>query len=169
MEETEMKRAVLCGLTAALLILVASDATAAAGDALVLTVVAEVEIKTINEAGEPDVARIEAARVVPGDEVIYTISCENVGSEKAENVLITNPIPEHMRYVRRTAESDGSTVLFSVDGGRTFGAPEDLVVPDSEGSERRAVESDYTHIRWTLDAPLAPDEIRQVAYRAILE
>ena len=37
------------------------------------------------------------------------------------------------------------------------------------GGERPAVESDYTHIRWTLDVPLAPEEVREVAFRAILE
>jgi uncharacterized repeat protein (TIGR01451 family) len=164
-----MKRVVLCGLTAALVLPVASDATADTGDALELRVVAEVEVEVADEQGEPTITRIEAAKVVPGDEVIYTISCVNVGGERADNVLITNPIPDHMLYVRDTAESDGTTVLFSVDGGRTYGAPGDLVVDDGAGGTRAAIESDYTHIRWTFADPLAPDEVREVAYRAILE
>jgi uncharacterized repeat protein (TIGR01451 family) len=107
--------------------------------------------------------------VVPGDQVIYTISCANHGTEAAENVLITNPIPEHMRYVPRTAETEGAAVLFSVDGGNTYGAPEDLVVDDGHGGPRRALAADYTHIRWSIAKPLAPDEITRVAFRAILE
>jgi len=164
-----MNRVALYGLSAALVLLVASDSAAGAGSVLELRVIAEMEVEVVDQEGEPEVARIEAARVVPGDEVIYTIACENVGGDRAENVLITNPIPDHMLYVRRTAESDGTTVLFSVDGGRTYGAPGELVVDDGTGGERRAVESDYTHIRWTLHDSLAPDEVREVVFRAILQ
>jgi uncharacterized repeat protein (TIGR01451 family) len=164
-----MGRVALAGLALAFALLAASDAVAYAGNTLDLRVVAEVEVEVVNDDGEPEITRIDARRVVPGDEVIYTISCENVGSERADGVLITNPIPDHMLYVRHTAGGDGTTVLFSVDGGRTYGAPGDLVVDDGTGAERRAVESDYTHIRWTLDEPLGPHEIKEVAFRAILE
>jgi uncharacterized repeat protein (TIGR01451 family) len=134
-----------------------------------LTAVVEVEMTVLNEKGEYEIVRTRAAKVVPGEEVIYTIFCDNVGDEPAENVSITNPVPEHMLYTDDSAHGAGTTIAFSIDGGRTYDAPERLTVIDSEGRKTEATASDYTHIRWTIENPVTPDERTFVSFRAQLE
>ncbi|MCH7510421.1 MAG: DUF11 domain-containing protein [Proteobacteria bacterium] len=117
---------------------------------------ADVEIIETDASGET-VTRLEpASKVVPGDIVIYTVSFSNTGSEPAENVVITNPVPRHMEYVDGTAFGPGADISFSIDGGQSWGMPEELVVTAADGSERPAVASDYTDIRWILRNELQP-------------
>ena len=79
---------------------------------------ADVEIIETDANGET-VTRLEpASKVVPGDIVIYTVSFSNTGSEPAENVVITNPVPRHMEYVDGTAFGPGADISFSIDGGQ---------------------------------------------------
>jgi len=136
---------------------------------IVLRMVAEQEIEVINADGEKELKRTEAARVVPGDEVIYTIHYTNVSEEPADNVVITNPVPNNMRYKDGSASGDGASITFSVDEGKTYDSPDNLKVVDSEGNERPATPSDYTHIRWNFSESLLPETTGQVAFRAILE
>jgi uncharacterized repeat protein (TIGR01451 family) len=135
---------------------------------VVLEATAETEVRVVNEKGDVEVVRVEARRVVPGDVVIYTVRCTNLGSEAVENVVVTNPIPQHMTYVGGTADGIDATITFSVDGGETYGQPSALTITDEEHEERPAVASEYTHIRWEFRTPLAPHERRLVSYRARL-
>jgi uncharacterized repeat protein (TIGR01451 family) len=135
---------------------------------VVLTTTAETEVEFVDESGQTGVRRVKAAKVVPGDEVVYTIHCTNQGQEPAEDVVITNPIPEHMTYVDRSATGAGAKITFSVDGGETYGSADDLAVNTAKGEERPATAADYTHVRWSLVRPLAPAETGTVSYRAEL-
>jgi hypothetical protein len=58
-------------------------------------------------------------------------------------------------------------VLFSVDGGRTFGQPNELTVPAADGSRRAAAAEDYTHIRWRLKTPLPAGATGFARFRAV--
>src|SRR5512139_1545220 len=122
-----------------------------------LTTVAEVEVTGKNSQGEKEVKRMEAAmaKVVPGDVVIFTTRYSNTGKEPANNVTIMNPVPEHMAYVDRSAEGRGARIDYSIDGGRTYAAPDKLVITDGQGKTRMALAKEYTHIRWVLTVPLA--------------
>ena len=111
-----------------------------------------------------------AVTVVPGDKIAYTIEARNISADQpATRVVITDPIPEHTRYVDGSAEGDGTQVLFSVDGGMRFDAPGELEVIGDDGASRPAVASDYTHIRWVLRDPLAPSAKRSVRFLAELQ
>ena len=145
------------------------SARAQAKGTIELRMTAEQEIEVINADGVKEVKRVEAARVVPGDEVIYTIHYMNVGGEAADSVVITNPVPEHMVYKNRSALGEGTTITFSVDGGTAYDLPENLTVLDDEGKERPAKASNYTHVRWTFVESLLPETAGYVAFRAILE
>jgi uncharacterized repeat protein (TIGR01451 family) len=134
-----------------------------------LTMVAEQEVTVINEEGEEEVKRVPAARVVPGDEVIYTIYYRNLGEQTADNVVITNPVPEHMMYKDGSAGGEGTSITFSVDGGKIYDVPANLKVRDAEGKENPAKAADYTHIRWILNESLPPEAQGIVSFRAILE
>lgn len=117
---------------------------------------ADVEIIETDASGETVTRLEQASKVVPGDIVIYTVSFSNTGSEPAENVVITNPVPRHMEYVEGTAFGPGADISFSIDGGQSWGAPEELVITALDGSQRPAQASDYTDIRWILRNELQP-------------
>ena len=111
-----------------------------------------------------------AATVTPGDTIAYTIEARNISADQtATRVVITDPIPEHTRYVDGSAEGEGTDILFSVDGGMRFDAATNLEVRGDNGTNRPAVASDYTHVRWVLRDPLAPSEKRSVRFLAELQ
>ena len=126
---------------------------------------AEVEIVDVQPDGS-EVVRIESAsRVIPGTEVIYTITAKNTGSQSADSVIVTNPVPLQTRYVGGSAAGANTDITFSVDGGQSWGVAQSLTVTDANGEERAATADDYTHVRWTLQADLAPDQQVPVWYR----
>ena len=140
-----------------LALLLASFAiTAQEAGTIQIQTTADVEIIETDANGET-VTRLEpASKVIPGDIVIYTVTFSNTGSEPAENVVITNPVPRHMEYVDGTAFGPGADISFSIDGGRSWGTPDELVVTALDGSQRPAQASDYTDIRWILRNELQP-------------
>ena len=104
-----------------------------------------------------------AAKVVPGDEVIWTIVANNVCATPAGDIAITNPVPSHMRYVGSSAFGPGANIEFSLDGS-TFAVPEALVVAAADGSRRPARADEYSAIRWVA---AAPDRSQRVVDRAL--
>lgn len=134
-----------------------------------LKCVAETEIEIVNEKGEKEIQRVEASKVVPGDTVIYTIFYTVIGNETVNDIVINNPIPEHMIYKGGTALGENASITFSIDNGKVFDSPENLKVKDEEDKERVAMASEYTHIRWALTQAVEPGETGQVSYRAQLE
>ncbi len=166
----KMKRYVLIILAALFITFVANNAVWAQPKGNIeLKAVAEVEMEVINAKGEKELKRVPAARVVPGDFVIYTIYYANVGKEPADKVVITNPIPEHMRFEDGSASGEGTRITFSVDGGKRYDVPVNLTIVGADGKKRPAKGSDYTHIRWTLQKSLTPEEKGLVSFRAQLE
>lgn len=134
-----------------------------------VTVRAQKEVVVMRPDGEKEIQRVEAERAVPGDEVIFTIAYRNGSEEAAENVKITNPVPEHM-LCRNVETGDGSCeVTFSIDGGAHYDARENLRIVDAAGNVRPAEASDYTHIRWTFLEPLGPGQSGTVGFRAELQ
>jgi len=131
-----------------------------------VTTVAEVEVTQINKQGEKVVKRTKASRVVPGTEVIYTITAKNTGNEPADNIVVTNPIPKQTVYVEGSAFGAGTTITFSVDGGKTYNTPAKLTVKNAAGIPRPATAEDYTNVRWTLQFNLQPGQEAPVWYRA---
>jgi len=133
-----------------------------------LKTLSEAEITTTNAKGDKEVKRVEAAKanVTPGDTVIFTTTYVNHGKKAAENVAIRNPVPEHMTYVDKSAGGKGTKIEFSVDGGKSHGAPEKLIMTVGPGKTRPAVPADYTSIQWTLTKPLAPGGKGSVTFKA---
>ena len=90
-------------------------------------------------------------------------------SEPADKVVISNPVPEHMLYQEGSAAGEDTDIAFSVDNGTTYDVPEKLTIVDDDGKERPAKGADYTHIRWTLQKSMAPEEKGLVTFRAQLK
>jgi uncharacterized repeat protein (TIGR01451 family) len=161
--------AVLCGCLS-----IASSPSVRAEDppadsaAISIKTIAEVQRKILVKGKEEFVLQ-PATRVVPGDEVIYTLEVRNSSSAPAESVAFAIPIPAHMVYVADSAIGPGAEVSYSVDGGRSFDKPENLVVHGPEGKSRPAAASDYTHIRWVLRHSLKVGSVALARFRAVLK
>ncbi|MEO1573406.1 MAG: hypothetical protein AAFU65_00415 [Pseudomonadota bacterium] len=136
---------------------------------IVVQTVAEKEVRTVNADGDVKTTMQPAEAVVPGDEVVYTVTFANEGDEPATNIVVTDPVPEQMRYVENSAFGPGTEITFSVDGGKTFAARDDLAVSDARGNTRPARASDLTHIRWGFRQVLAPGERGYARFKAVLD
>lgn len=160
------KRAVL-GLLALFLLLPAAAGAQQKGG-IELKTVSEVDVVGKNAKGEREVKRVDAGKVsvAPGGVVIFTTTFNNKGSKPAERVAIKNPVPANMTYVDKSAEGEGTTIEFSTDNGKTYRAPDALMITDAQGKSRKALGQDYTHIRWIVTKPLAPGGKGSVSFKA---
>jgi hypothetical protein len=101
------------------------------------------------------------------DQLIVSVRFTNVSESLVDTVRITSPIPADVKYVPGSASGPGSQVLFSVDNGRTFGRPAELMLAAPNGGTRVADAADYTHVRWILSAPLDPGASGVARFRAV--
>jgi uncharacterized repeat protein (TIGR01451 family) len=134
---------------------------------LELTTIVEKIVVTQQKDGAAKTELVPIDVAQPGDEVVYTVTFKNVSGQPADDVRITNPIPPELRYVASSAFGPGSEVLYSVDGGRTYGKSGELTVAAADGSRRSASPDDYTHIRWVLKAPLDAGAKGFARFRAV--
>jgi uncharacterized repeat protein (TIGR01451 family) len=116
-----------------------------------------------------DHALVPADRVVPGDEMFYTLEIRNTGSRALPAPTVDFAIPEHMRYIANSAVGAGAEVSYSVDGGHTFERPENLSVAPVGGDPRLATAADYTHIRWRLKHALQAKAMALARFRAVVK
>ena len=129
--------------------------------------IAEVREQAAGASGNPGAYFVPATRLEEGREVFYTVRIRNPGAEFARDVVVVQPIPENTSYVPQSAAGPGAEITFSVDGGLSFGAEEQLTFTDQAGISRPATARDYTHIRWRLRNPLAPGAVALARFRAI--
>lgn len=132
-----------------------------------LKTTAEITQSYVDDSGKPATRLVPAAKVVPGDQVIWTIVASNVCAKPAADVAITNAVPEHMHYLGDTAFGPGAAVEFSLDG-KSFAAAQALTVPAADGGKRAARADEYLAIRWVLGRPIGPSETLMVRYRAVV-
>lgn len=163
-----MKRPILLFMTIFFLV-TAAGAALAQNAPIEIKSSALVEKTMVNEKGEKKLVRQPAAKVLPGEEVIFINTYVNKGQAPADDVVINNAIPEHMIYVGDSAQGDDTVVTYSVDDGQTFGPLLDLTVTEPDGTKRPAASVDVTHIRWTRTTPLPPNQTAQVDFRARLK
>jgi len=122
----------------------------------------------VNDAGEEEKRLVPAEKVLPGETVYYTITFTNTSDEVADNVVVTNPIAEELMYLDGSAFGPGTDIVFSVDGGETFAAADELNV--TENGETRAAEAkDFTHVRWVMQNDLAAGAQGTARFAAVLE
>jgi len=113
-----------------------------------------------------EVYRFVPARLLEqGQVVYYTLRITNQSTVPLRNVAVVQPVPANTTYVPDSAAGPGAAVSFSVDGGKTFG-PADSLMIEVEGSRQLAQASQYTDIRWQLRNPLAPGATALARFRA---
>ena len=93
-----------------------SQAFAQAQGCIVLKSTAETEKEVVNDKGEKSKVLVPAGKIVPGTEVIWTVTANNICKQPSDKVTINNPVPEHMTLVPNSAFGPGSDVTYSVDG-----------------------------------------------------
>lgn len=151
-------------------LLIAVAAQAAEPGSIKLQTIAQQEKVTVGKDGVKHTEIVPAGRVLPGVEVIYTIKYTNVGKKPAENVVVNDPIPEHMTYVDGSATGDNTAISYSVDGGKHWSAMiETLEIDNGNGTTRSATARDVTDIRWVVKGKLAPGATGQVSFHAVLQ
>jgi len=141
----------------------------AADGTINLTSIAQVEIEVTGKDGKKTRQRAPVTKAVPGTEVIYTTTFANTLNKAAENININNPIPNDSEYKGGSAFGKDCEILFSIDGGKTFGHAEQLKIKGADGKERTALPKEYTHIRWNYKAKLAPGKSGEVGFRAVIK
>jgi uncharacterized repeat protein (TIGR01451 family) len=154
-------------IVAAVLLTLTASVYAADKACVELKTSAETEREVV-EQGQKVKRLLPAGKVVPGDEVVWTITATNVCQTAADNVVIANPVPEHMTYVAGSATGTGSDIAYSVDG-REFKVAADLTVRGADGSTRAARADEYRAIRWTYKNAFAPGASAFVRYRAVVK
>ncbi len=140
----------------------------ASSTAIALRAIAEMEMR-ISFNGREATKLVPADRVVPGDEIFYTLEIRNTGSATVRAPSVVYPVPDHTRYVADSAIGPGAEVSYSVDGGRTFDRPETLNVAGPAGAPRPADAADYTHIRWQFKHGLKGKSVAFARFRAVVK
>ncbi len=121
---------------------------------------------SLTPTGEKSTKLVPASKVVPGVEVIWTVTANNICKQPSDKVTINNAVPEHMTYVANSAMGPGSDITYSVDG-KTFGTADQLTVKE-DGGQRQARADEYRHIRWIFKNSLQPGAQAFARFRAVL-
>ena len=158
----------LAGCTAALLLAFAANAFAQEGGCVQLTATAATEVEYVNSQGRKVTRLVPPAKVVPGDEVVWTITAKNICARPVDSVVIANPVPTHTRYVAGSAVGRTTTITYSLDGEKFLPAGA-LVVREADGKTRPARPDEYRFVRWAYQGALAPGALAEVRYRAIVD
>jgi len=134
-----------------------------------------VELKTSGETesevvenGQKVKRLVPVGKAVPGDQIVWTITATNVCKTATDNVVIANPVPEHMTYVANSAMGTGADIAYSVDG-KEFKSAAELQVRAADGTTRAARADEYRVIRWTYKTAFAPGATAFVRYRAVVK
>ena len=131
-----------------------------------LKTTAQIEKEVVNARGEKSRVLVEAGKVVPGTEVVWTVTANNVCKVPSDKVTINNAVPEHMTLVPGSAIGAGSDITFSLDG-KTFATADKLTVTEN-GATRPAHADEYRHIRWEFKNSLQPGASAFARFRAVL-
>jgi uncharacterized repeat protein (TIGR01451 family) len=129
--------------------------------AISLGALAQVELKTEmfkvvsiqRDNGTSKTEWVNPDNITPGDKVGYRILVENKGNKPAEDIVLNNPVPENTIYIDGSARGANSSIVFSVDQGKTFGTPENLFIM-KDGKKIPATANNYSNVRWILTSPL---------------
>ena len=123
----------------------------------------------INPDGLVERRMVDAIKVVPGDELQYTVRFSNDGEAAVDagSIVITDAIPAHTQYVDGSAFGSGTDVRFSVDG-ESFAPPKNLMLI-KQGAQVIASAENYTAIRWTFAPVLKPGASGYVSFKVRLK
>jgi len=94
---------------------------------------------------------VDKKEAYPGDILTYQLICLNIGTGKAIDGSILDPLPESVEYIPGTASGEKTEISYSMDGGETF-------QPKPEGN--------VTHIKWEVVEPIQAGESIHASFQA---
>lgn len=147
----------------ALIALFAAAPAAAAGD---VSLASEVLVERVKQEadGRTVTVREKPGVVTPGDKLVFLLSYRNTGDAAAEGFVVTNPIPDAVAF----AGADSAGAVFSVDGGKSWGALQALQVARPDGTSRPAAPADVTHVRWSFAEAIPAGKDGQLSFRGVV-
>ncbi|MFQ6604720.1 MAG: hypothetical protein ACE5D8_04110 [Fidelibacterota bacterium] len=96
---------------------------------------------------------VDTYNAVPGDTLTYTVYYSNAGDDNATFVFILESIPAHTQFVPGSAQGSPINILFSPDGGISYGSNQ----------------TNVTDISFQRLTPLLPGESGFVIFRVIIQ
>ena len=154
-----------------ILIAVAAPSLALADPNIQLDMIVAKEVVTEVEGTEV-ISWVTTQEIEPGEKLRYTVRYINIGDERATAVKIENPIPELTVYVSDSASGEGSKIVFSADGGKTYGTKDKVAYEAAVfggGTDRRVANPDrYTNIRWLIEE-IAPNSVGEVSFMVVVQ
>ncbi len=136
--------------------------------ALTAEQIVEREIIIKNADGSETIKRAKADMVTPGERIVYSLNYYNDKAEPAENIVLVMPVPAEVNLLDGSADAQGVGTTYSVDGGQSFGARDELMVEEEDKTMRQAKAEDITHIRWVV-ASVSPGESGSLVYKGLLK
>lgn len=124
-----------------------------------------VERVTTDTQGKQRILLEEPKVVVPGDRLVFVLNYRNAGGQPADKFVITNPLPDAVRF----ADAGDSRPLVSVDGGQLWGQLEELTIPQPDGTRRPAQPADVTHLRWAFQKPIPAGASGKLMFRGVVK
>jgi uncharacterized repeat protein (TIGR01451 family) len=113
--------------------------------------------------GRSNIVLEQPRAIARGDRLLFVLSYRNVGTEPAQDFVVTNPVPDSVIY----AGADEAEPEVSVDWGRNWGALSSLSVKEPAGHSRAARPEDVTHVRWSIRRPIGAGESGRLTYHAV--
>ncbi len=110
----------------------------------------------------------KAGLLNPGEILHWTITSQNGGTAPAHQYKTVGEIPSGTAYVVGSAQAEAAgSIVYSIDGGKTFAAKPLIDQKQPDGSVRKvaAPATMYTHIRYEWDAPLAEGKQLTASYK----
>ncbi len=88
--------------------------------------------------------------VVPGTIVKYEDIIVNTTDDNITDVRVFNPINPNLVYIDGSASSElNATILYSIDGGKSFDEPANLIIEEADYN-RTALPEEYNAVQWTV-------------------
>ncbi len=124
-----------------------------------------VERAVRNADGTSRVALETPGVVTPGDPLVFVLRYRNNGAAPAADFVVTNPIPDSVSF----SGTESAGAVYSVDGGRSWGALAELSVRNADGSSRPAALADVTHVRWRLAQAIPAGAEGELRFRGVVK
>ena len=139
---------------ALIMTLMLMPASAFAKPEVTINTVAEKEVMEMVN-GKQVKKRVPAKDVDSGQTIIFTLNYKKKGNEKALNIKIDNPIPKDTTFVVGSGIGKNSKMLFSIDGGKTYGSPSllkyEVTLTGGKKVKKQASPDQYTNVRWVIN------------------
>ena len=148
-----------------LLALLFLPSVATAQNQVALTSEIFVERTVPDASGAPRVTLEAPGVVTPGDHLVFVLSYRNNGATAASDFVVSNPIPESVSF----DGTDSPGALYSVDGGRNWGALAALRVRGADGNPRAATNADVTGVQWRFAQPIPAGAGGELRFRGIVK